>query len=106
MLAKVTELGMVPGSCPLIPQTCQVLQRLPAVPALIALSGWDLSMLRPWPLLARGSCWVPAMRPLPLCQVNDTSFQSLPREDAVQYLLSLPPGEEVILQTQRKQDSK
>uniref|UniRef100_A0A452IJ72 Uncharacterized protein n=1 Tax=Gopherus agassizii TaxID=38772 RepID=A0A452IJ72_9SAUR len=37
-------------------------------------------------------------------QVNDTSFQSLTREDAVQYLLSLPPGEEVILLTQGKQD--
>uniref|UniRef100_A0A7M4F1F1 Tight junction protein 3 n=1 Tax=Crocodylus porosus TaxID=8502 RepID=A0A7M4F1F1_CROPO len=39
-----------------------------------------------------------------ILQVNDTSFQSLPREDAVQYLLSLPPGEEVVLQTQCKQD--
>ncbi|XP_032630659.1 tight junction protein ZO-3 [Chelonoidis abingdonii] len=37
-------------------------------------------------------------------QVNDTSFQSLTREDAVQYLLSLPPGEEVVLLTQGKQD--
>ncbi|KAM9112348.1 tight junction protein ZO-3 [Pangshura tecta] len=37
-------------------------------------------------------------------QVNDTSFQSLTREDAVQNLLSLPPGEEVVLLTQGKQD--
>ncbi|XP_043391802.1 tight junction protein ZO-3 isoform X1 [Chelonia mydas] len=39
-----------------------------------------------------------------ILQVNDTSFQSLTREDAVQYLLSLPQGEEVVLLTQRKQD--
>lgn len=49
---------------------------------------------------------MPALRPFHLWQVNDTSFQSLTREDAVQYLLSLPQGEEVVLLTQRKQDSK
>ncbi|XP_074834176.1 tight junction protein ZO-3 [Carettochelys insculpta] len=37
-------------------------------------------------------------------QVNDTSFQSLTREEAIQYLLSLPPGEEVALLTQSKPD--
>ncbi|KFV78725.1 Tight junction protein ZO-3, partial [Struthio camelus australis] len=39
-----------------------------------------------------------------ILQVNDTSFQNLTREEAVQYLMSLPPGEEVMLQTQSKQD--
>lgn len=37
-------------------------------------------------------------------QVNETSFQSLTREEAAQYLLSLPPGDEVVLLTQSKQD--
>ncbi|NWX94194.1 ZO3 protein, partial [Nothoprocta pentlandii] len=39
-----------------------------------------------------------------ILQVNDTRFQNLTREEAVQYLMSLPPGEEVTLRTQRKQD--
>uniref|UniRef100_K7G5T4 Tight junction protein 3 n=1 Tax=Pelodiscus sinensis TaxID=13735 RepID=K7G5T4_PELSI len=37
-------------------------------------------------------------------QVNETSFQSLTREEAAQYLLSVPPGDEVVLLTQSKQD--
>ncbi|XP_004378526.1 tight junction protein ZO-3 [Trichechus manatus latirostris] len=39
-----------------------------------------------------------------ILQANDTSFQNLTREEAVQFLLGLPPGEEVELVTQRKQD--
>ncbi|NWW81224.1 ZO3 protein, partial [Climacteris rufus] len=39
-----------------------------------------------------------------ILQVNDTSFQNLTREEAVEYLMSLPPGEEVTLWTQSKQD--
>ncbi|NXG36925.1 ZO3 protein, partial [Dromaius novaehollandiae] len=39
-----------------------------------------------------------------ILQVNDTRFQNLTREEAVQYLMSLPPGEDVTLQTQSKQD--
>ncbi|NWI18630.1 ZO3 protein, partial [Crypturellus soui] len=39
-----------------------------------------------------------------ILQVNDVRFQNVTREEAVQYLVSLPPGEEVTLQTQRKQD--
>ncbi|XP_058916160.1 tight junction protein ZO-3 isoform X2 [Kogia breviceps] len=39
-----------------------------------------------------------------ILQVNDTPFQNLTREEAVQFLLQLPPGEEVELVTQRKQD--
>ncbi|KAM8795115.1 tight junction protein ZO-3 [Eudromia elegans] len=39
-----------------------------------------------------------------ILQVNETRFQNLTREEAVRYLVSLPPGEEVTLQTQRKQD--
>ncbi|XP_074163814.1 tight junction protein ZO-3 isoform X3 [Sminthopsis crassicaudata] len=39
-----------------------------------------------------------------ILQVNEQSFQNLTREEAVQYLLGLPPGEEIELLTQRKQD--
>ena len=39
-------------------------------------------------------------------QVNDTPFQNLTREEAVNFLLGLPVGEEVELVTQRKQDSE
>ncbi|XP_063476780.1 tight junction protein ZO-3 isoform X5 [Symphalangus syndactylus] len=39
-----------------------------------------------------------------ILQVNDTPFQNLTREEAVQFLLGLPPGEEMELVTQRKQD--
>ncbi|NXL52164.1 ZO3 protein, partial [Podilymbus podiceps] len=39
-----------------------------------------------------------------ILQVNDTSFQNLTREEAVEYLMSLPPGEDITLQTQSKQD--
>ncbi|NXT86751.1 ZO3 protein, partial [Anhinga rufa] len=39
-----------------------------------------------------------------ILQVNDTSFQNLTREEAVEYLMSLPPGEDITLWTQRKQD--
>ncbi|NWX37068.1 ZO3 protein, partial [Notiomystis cincta] len=39
-----------------------------------------------------------------ILQVNDTSFQNLTREEAVEYLMALPPGEEVILWTQTKLD--
>ncbi|NXG65192.1 ZO3 protein, partial [Hemiprocne comata] len=39
-----------------------------------------------------------------ILQVNDTSFQNLTREEAVEYLMSLPPGEAVTLWTQSKQD--
>lgn len=39
-------------------------------------------------------------------QVNDTSFQNLTREEAVEYLMSLPPGEDITLWTQSKQDSE
>ncbi|NXU09241.1 ZO3 protein, partial [Pardalotus punctatus] len=39
-----------------------------------------------------------------ILQVNDTSFQNLTREEAVEYLMALPPGEEVTLWTQSKQD--
>lgn len=43
---------------------------------------------------------------LPSWQVNDVPFRNLTREEAVQFLLGLPPGEEVTLVTQRKQDSE
>ncbi|KAM5237854.1 tight junction protein ZO-3 [Ctenodactylus gundi] len=39
-----------------------------------------------------------------ILQVNDTPFRSLTREEAVQFLLGLPRGEDVELLTQRKQD--
>uniref|UniRef100_A0A8C2QW49 Tight junction protein 3 n=1 Tax=Capra hircus TaxID=9925 RepID=A0A8C2QW49_CAPHI len=39
-----------------------------------------------------------------ILQVNDTPFQNLTREEAVNFLLGLPVGEEVELVTQRKQD--
>ncbi|KAM6041830.1 tight junction protein ZO-3 [Chlamydotis macqueenii] len=39
-----------------------------------------------------------------ILQVNDTSFQNLTREEAVEHLMSLPPGEDVTLWTQSKQD--
>ncbi|KAG8519120.1 Tight junction protein ZO-3, partial [Galemys pyrenaicus] len=39
-----------------------------------------------------------------ILQVNDMPFRNLTREEAVQFLLALPPGEEVELLTQRKQD--
>ncbi|NXO61721.1 ZO3 protein, partial [Phainopepla nitens] len=39
-----------------------------------------------------------------ILQVNDTSFQNVTREEAVEYLMALPPGEEVTLWTQSKQD--
>ncbi|NWU93192.1 ZO3 protein, partial [Upupa epops] len=39
-----------------------------------------------------------------ILQVNNTSFQNLTREEAVEYLMSLSPGEEVTLWTQSKQD--
>ncbi|XP_053855225.1 tight junction protein ZO-3 isoform X1 [Vidua macroura] len=39
-----------------------------------------------------------------ILQVNDTSFQNLTREEAVEYLMALPPGEEVTLHIQSKQD--
>ncbi|XP_021234271.1 tight junction protein ZO-3 isoform X2 [Numida meleagris] len=39
-----------------------------------------------------------------ILQVNGTSFQNLTREEAVQYLMKLPPGEDVTLQIQSKQD--
>lgn len=55
---------------------------------------------------------MPSVLPAELCpnafpwQVNDTSFQNLTREEAVEYLMSLLPGEDVVLRTQRKQDSE
>ncbi|XP_032739448.1 tight junction protein ZO-3 isoform X1 [Lontra canadensis] len=39
-----------------------------------------------------------------ILQVNDVPFRNLTREEAVQFLLGLPPGEEVTLVTQQKQD--
>mgnify|MGYP001852167077 CR=1 FL=1 len=39
-------------------------------------------------------------------QVNDTSFQNLTREEAVQHLMKLPPGEDVTLRIQSKPDSE
>uniref|UniRef100_A0A8C5V2M8 Tight junction protein 3 n=1 Tax=Microcebus murinus TaxID=30608 RepID=A0A8C5V2M8_MICMU len=39
-----------------------------------------------------------------ILQVNGTPFQNLTREEAAQFLLALPPGEDVELVTQRKQD--
>nr|XP_009930578.1 PREDICTED: tight junction protein ZO-3-like [Opisthocomus hoazin] len=36
--------------------------------------------------------------------VNDTSFQNLTREEALEYLMRLPPGKDVTLRTQSKQD--
>ncbi|KAK2087039.1 Tight junction protein ZO-3 [Saguinus oedipus] len=41
-----------------------------------------------------------------ILQVNDVPFQNLTREEAVQFLLALPPGEEMELLTQHKQDSE
>ncbi|NXY75806.1 ZO3 protein, partial [Glareola pratincola] len=39
-----------------------------------------------------------------ILQVNDTSFQNLTREEAVEYLMRLPPGEDITLRIQSKQD--
>ncbi|NXS99417.1 ZO3 protein, partial [Jacana jacana] len=39
-----------------------------------------------------------------ILQVNDTSFQNLTREEAVEFLMRLPPGEDIVLWTQSKQD--
>ncbi|XP_029421235.1 tight junction protein ZO-3 isoform X2 [Nannospalax galili] len=39
-----------------------------------------------------------------ILQVNDTPFRNLTREEAVQFLLGLPAGEDIELVTQRKQD--
>ena len=52
---------------------------------------------------------VPLARPCPSAfarQVNDTSFQNLTREEALEYLMRLPPGKDVTLRTQSKQDSE
>lgn len=38
--------------------------------------------------------------------MNGTPFRNLTREEAVQFLLGLPPGEDVELVTQSKQDSE
>ncbi|KFQ11335.1 Tight junction protein ZO-3, partial [Leptosomus discolor] len=48
----------------------------------------------------RGFPWGSAF----LRQVNNTSFQNRTREEAVEYLMSLPPGEDITLWTQSKQD--
>ncbi|XP_053160080.1 tight junction protein ZO-3 [Hemicordylus capensis] len=40
-----------------------------------------------------------------ILQVNERVFHSLTREEAVQYLLELMPGEEVVMHVQNKQDS-
>ncbi|XP_009949458.1 PREDICTED: tight junction protein ZO-3, partial [Leptosomus discolor] len=66
----------------------------------------------PWALLSLGSPLVPVpsvppVEPCPsafLRQVNNTSFQNRTREEAVEYLMSLPPGEDITLWTQSKQD--
>lgn len=68
----------------------------------------------PWVLLSLGPLLVPMPSVLLagpranafLWQVNDTSFQNLTREEAVEYLMALPPGEEVTLWIQSKQDSE
>lgn len=39
-------------------------------------------------------------------QVNGMPFRNLTREEAVQFLLGLPPGEDMELVTQSKQDSE
>ncbi|XP_010001724.1 PREDICTED: tight junction protein ZO-3 [Chaetura pelagica] len=39
-----------------------------------------------------------------ILQVNDTRLQNLTREEAVEYLMNLPPGEDITLWTQSKQD--
>ncbi|KAJ6655188.1 hypothetical protein lerEdw1_005666 [Lerista edwardsae] len=39
-----------------------------------------------------------------ILQVNEKVFQNVTREEAIKYLLELPPGEEVTLYTQNKQD--
>ncbi|KAM4887384.1 tight junction protein ZO-3 [Thomomys bottae] len=39
-----------------------------------------------------------------ILQVNDTAFRNLTREEAVQFLMGLPAGEDIELVTQRKQD--
>ncbi|NXJ81508.1 ZO3 protein, partial [Trogon melanurus] len=39
-----------------------------------------------------------------ILQVNNTTFQNLTREEAVEYLMSLPPGEDITLWIQSKQD--
>ncbi|XP_074894352.1 tight junction protein ZO-3 [Buteo buteo] len=39
-----------------------------------------------------------------ILQVNNTSFQNLTREEAVEHLMSLPPGEDITLWIQSKQD--
>ncbi|NXX54600.1 ZO3 protein, partial [Scopus umbretta] len=39
-----------------------------------------------------------------ILQVNTTSFQNLTREEAVEHLMSLPPGEDITLWIQSKQD--
>ncbi|KFQ59132.1 Tight junction protein ZO-3, partial [Pelecanus crispus] len=39
-----------------------------------------------------------------ILQVDNTSFQNLTREEAVEYLMRLPPGEDITLWTQSKQD--
>nr|XP_034974005.1 tight junction protein ZO-3 isoform X2 [Zootoca vivipara] len=39
-----------------------------------------------------------------ILQVNEQIFHNLTREEAIQYLLELPPGEEVALHVQNKQD--
>ncbi|KAL6063149.1 hypothetical protein STEG23_037801 [Scotinomys teguina] len=41
-----------------------------------------------------------------ILQVNGTPFRNLTREEAVQFLLDLPPGEDVELVTQSKSDSE
>lgn len=38
--------------------------------------------------------------------MNELPFRNLTREEAVQFLLGLPPGKEMELVTQRKQDSE
>lgn len=86
------------GQCPFrkaVPQSLGLLTAALEGAGWRALSGGRAGILCPCPTPA------PTSR-----QVNDTPFRNLTREEAVQFLLELPPGEEVELVTQRKQDSE
>lgn len=59
---------------------------------------------RVWGLAGSGS--VPSLTRALSWQVNGMPFRNLTREEAVQFLLGLPPGEDIELITQSKQDSE
>lgn len=96
---QLSLLLQVPSPCLLSP----VVRVLSAGPAPASVS---VSRSPGWPSLGGGPRAAGHSPACPPWQVNETSFRNLTREEAVQFLLGLPPGEEMALLMQRKQDSE